>query len=120
MPDAPPPPPPPQASGPPSVPQRNVVMLILAYLGILALIPFLTEKTDPEVQWHAKHGLVFLAFEIVIWLGILFTGFILHFLWALYPLYGLGIIVLHVMAISKAMNGQRLIIPGVSEYASKF
>ena len=33
-------------------------MLVLAYLGLLALIPLLTEKDDKEVQWHAKHGLV--------------------------------------------------------------
>ena len=32
-------------------------MIVLAYFGLLALIPLLMEKEDAEVQWHAKHGL---------------------------------------------------------------
>ena len=35
------------------------------------------------------------------------------FLWA-------GVLVLHVFAIVRALNGYRLVIPGVSEYASRF
>ena len=41
-------------------------MLVLAYLGLLALVPLLTEKDDKEVQWHAKHGLVqFFAWIVI-------------------------------------------------------
>ena len=36
------------------------------------------------------------------------------------PRLWIGVLVLHVMAIVKGINGGRLIIPGVSEYASKF
>ena len=32
----------------------------------------------------------------------------------------IGILVVHVMCIVKGVNGGRLLIPGVSEYASKF
>ena len=35
----------------------RTIMLVLSYLGILALIPLLMKKDDPEVQWHAKNGL---------------------------------------------------------------
>jgi len=38
-------------------PNRGV-MIVLAYLWPLALVPLLLEKHDPEVQWHAKHGIV--------------------------------------------------------------
>ena len=41
-------------------PNRGV-MIVLAYLWLLALIPLLLEKQDAEVQWHAKHGLVLMA-----------------------------------------------------------
>src|SRR5687768_9624613 len=66
----PPPPPPPSSGGPTGTggyvsPNRNL-MIVLSYLGILAVIPLVAEKEDREVQWHAKHGLVLLAAEIVI------------------------------------------------------
>ena len=45
-------------------------MIVLSYLGLLALIPLLVEKNDKEVQWHAKHGLVLLVAEIVLFIGL--------------------------------------------------
>jgi|SRR5687767_3721148 len=101
---------------------RNV-MIVLSYLWLLALVPLLTEKDDREVQWHAKHGIVLMGVEIIIWvvisvvlgsipvigcIGLLFT-----------PLLMLAELVLHVMCILKGINGQRLIIPGISEFANK-
>jgi len=32
----------------------------------------------------------------------------------------IGILIVHVMAIVKGVNGGRLIIPGISEYANRF
>ena len=50
------PPPPPPPGGPLPSSDRTI-MLVLSYLGILALIPLLMKKDDTEVQWHAKNGL---------------------------------------------------------------
>ena len=36
------------------------------------------------------------------------------------PLIWLVIVVIHIVAMVKGTNGQRLIIPGISEYASRF
>jgi uncharacterized membrane protein len=116
----------PSASG--SVSSNRNVMIVLAYLWLLALVPLLVEKEDKEVQWHAKHGIVLLVAEIIIWiaLGIVSTmlGFVSGGLGCLisflYPIVWIGIVVLHIVAIVKGVNGGRLIIPGVSEYASKF
>lgn len=103
-------------------------MIVLAYLWPLALVPLLVEKDDSEVQWHAKHGLVLMAAELIVILGYaLFTsvvslatlgfgcvlGLLLVFAWV-------GILALHVVAIIKGVNGERLTIPGISEYASRF
>jgi len=60
-PESPPPSPPSQQES-----SNRTIMLILSYLGILALIPLLVEKDDPEVQWHAKHGLVLTVGWIVL------------------------------------------------------
>ncbi|MCH9650765.1 MAG: hypothetical protein K0U98_21225 [Deltaproteobacteria bacterium] len=97
------------------------MMLVLSYLGPFALIPFLMEKDDSEVQWHSKHGLVLLAAEIVFWLVLSIVGSFLAFLTCiLYPFIALGLMALHVICIVKAVKGERLLIPGLSEFADKF
>ena len=55
---------------PASAPSGNrTIMIVLSYLGLLALIPLLVEKNDKEVQWHAKHGLVLLVAEIALFIA---------------------------------------------------
>ena len=46
-------------------PNRSV-MIVLAYLWPLAVVPLVLDKTDPEAQWHAKHGIVLMVAEIII------------------------------------------------------
>lgn len=118
------PPPPPTGTIPPpggASPNRGI-MLVLAYLWILALVPLVVEKNDPEVQWHAKHGLVLTIAEIILWVlvaiitNIPVLGMLGCVLWLLWPL----IIVFRIILIVKAVNGQRLLVPGISEYANRF
>lgn len=114
-----PPPPPPAASS-----NRNL-MILLSYLWLLALIPLVVEKQDREVQWHAKHGLVLLVAEMIFWVAFqivtLLLGSVLGCIAAIFaPLIALLIIVVHIFAIVKGINGQRLIIPGLSQYADRF
>ena len=114
-------------SGPTPSSNRGV-MIVLAYLWILALVPLLVEKDDAEVQWHAKHGIVLMVAEIVFWIafnivlmavGVITAG--LGCIVSLFaPLVWLGILVVHVICIVKGTQGQRLIIPGISEYANRF
>jgi len=99
-------------------------MIVLSYLWLLALVPLLVEKDDKEVQWHAKHGIVLMLAELFLWIAIYIVqailGTILGCLFALLTLpVGLGIIVVHVLAIVKGIGGGRLIIPGVSQYVEK-
>ena len=110
----------------PSPPNRGV-MIVLAYLWPLALIPLLIDKQDAEAQWHAKHGIVLMIAELILLFGyIMFTSIVsfatlglgcvlslfLVFVW-------IGILALHVVAILKGVNGGRLIIPGISDYANR-
>ena len=44
-------------------------------------------------------------------------GCILGLTW---PLVMVAMLVLHVMCIVKGLNGERLIVPGISEFADKF
>jgi uncharacterized membrane protein len=98
-------------------------MIVLAYLGILALVPLLIEKDDREVQWHAKHGLVLFVMWVVIGIVLAILGHI-PFLGCLavlaMPLVSLAALVVAILGIVKGINGQRFIIPGISQYADKF
>lgn len=103
---------------------RNV-MILLSYLWLLALIPLVVEKEDPEVQWHAKHGIVLTVAEMIFWVAFQILTFALgSFLGCIVAIFGpviaLIIIIIHIFAIVKGINGQRLIIPGVSQYADRF
>ena len=51
------------------VSQNRTVMIVLAYLWLLALVPLLVEKEDAEVQWHAKNGLVLTAVLALFWVA---------------------------------------------------
>ena len=123
--DVPPPPPPPFIPPPPVPPVArvrpvNAGMLVLSYLGLLALLPLVLEKDDPEVQWHAKHGLLFFGAELLLGVSLTIVSVVLHVFFALFPLVWAAIIVLHVLAIAKALGGGRLLIPGLSEYVDRF
>jgi uncharacterized membrane protein len=100
-------------------------MILLSYLWLLALIPLVVEKDDREVQWHAKHGLVLTVAELIFWVAfnvlMVVVGPYLSCVVSLFgPIFGLGFLILHIVAIIKGINGQRLIIPGISQYADRF
>ena len=110
-------------SGAPS--SNRSVMILLSYLWLLALIPLVVEKDDREVQWHAKHGLVLAVAELVFWVAFQVVTFMLgSFLGCLVaifaPIIGLVFLIVHIIAIVKGINGSRLIIPGLSQYADRF
>jgi len=111
-----------------TVSANRSVMIVLAYLWLLALVPLVLEKHDAEVQWHAKHGLVLAVAELalivtyivmtsIVSLATFGLGCVLSLLFV----FGwVGILALHIAAIVKGLNGGRLIVPGISEYASRF
>lgn len=126
------PPPPPEQPGPepseaPASDNRSI-MVVLAYLGLLALIPLLVEKNDAEVQWHAKHGLVLTVAEFVVFVGLQIVTMILGaisgglgcLIGILFPVIALGILVLHVVCILKGLKGERFLVPKISEFADRF
>lgn len=119
----PPPPPPPPAGGGPTGPASDrTIMLVLAYLWILGLIPLLVKKDDREVQWHAKNGLALLGAEIIAWIVMTIVGrlpmvgcgmvFVSCAVW-------IGFLVIRVLCIIKAVNGERFRIPAISDFADK-
>ncbi len=116
------PPPPPVSPGGAAPSSNRGLMLVLSYLWILALVPYLTEQQDPEVKWHARHGLVLMIAEILLSIVIFIlslipaVGCVISILWMF---AWIGIVIIHILCIVKATNGQRLIIPYISQYADQ-
>jgi uncharacterized membrane protein len=116
-----PPPPPPPGTAPSS---DRTIMLVLSYLGLLSLIPLFAKKDDPEVQWHAKNGVALLGAEIV-WM---ILGFVLAFVRipflgcgvsAISCVVWLGFLAISIIAIMKAVKGERFRIPIITDMAEK-
>jgi uncharacterized membrane protein len=99
-------------------------MVVLAYLGILSLIPFFMKKDDPDVQWHAKNGVALFGAEVV-WIIVqtaitllripmlgCITGIVGCIVW-------IGFLAVSVICIVKAVNRERFRIPVITDMAEK-
>jgi uncharacterized membrane protein len=109
-------------------PSSRSIMIVLSYLPPFAVIPLLVVKDDPEIHWHAKHGIVLMTAEMLLLLGLVVVALVFGLMTAgigcalglLVPIPFLAFLVMHIIAVVKAFGGKRLIIPVVSEYADKF
>ena len=136
-PPAPPPPPPADAPPPPPAggaaePQKfagsggsdsgnRTLMIVLAYLGPFALIPFLAEKDDPDIQWHSKHGLVLLGADIIISILLTIVSSVTACVGCLFTIpVWIAVAAVHIICMVKGINGERFLIPGLSDFADKF
>jgi uncharacterized membrane protein len=120
----PPPPPPPGSTGGAAPGTDRTLMLVLSYLWILALIPYLTTKDDPEVLWHAKNGLGLLILDIVTSVLFWVLGFVLgDFLGCLSGTMScvvwMALLALHIYCLIHAVGGKRPNIPVVTDFAQK-
>jgi len=108
--------PPPATDDGGTISSNRNLMIVLSYFWILFLIPLLVEKEDKEVQWHAKHGLVLSVVEFILQVILSLTGIGCFFS----PFVFLAFLVIRLMAIVKGINGERFIVPYVSQYTEKF
>ena len=103
-------------------------MIVLAYLWPLALVPLLLDRNDADVQWHAKHGIVLMGAELVLLFAYMMVTSLISLatlgigcVLSLFMIFGwVAVLALHAVAIVKGLNGGRLMIPGISEYANRF
>lgn len=103
--------------------EQNKVMAILAYLGILVLVPILAAKESKFARFHANQGLVLCIASILY--GIVYSvlsGIIIAISWRLYFLVSiLGFVsivflVLAIIGIVNAANGQEKELPIIGKY----
>ena len=99
--------------------KENKTIAAIAYIGILCFVPLLTKKDSPFAQFHAKQGLVLFISEIVWWILCFGLGFIpilgLIIIW----LGNLCLVVLSLVGLVRALNGERWKMPVLGEWAEK-
>ncbi|HET7435500.1 MAG TPA: DUF4870 domain-containing protein [Thermoanaerobaculia bacterium] len=127
----PPPPPPPGGGGytPPGGSSGDrTLWVVLSYLGILSLIPYLAKKDDPdqEIRWHARNGLALFLVELIVWIVLFVLSFVLPRgmgmgcgVSAIQCVASLGFLVISIICIVKAVGGQRYRIPVITDFAEK-
>ena len=106
-----------------AVPEPDRWKLVLAYMPLLGVVPLFLGRPSREVRWHARNGLLFtFAFGAIVVAAIL-AGL---FVQSLSCLYGMGVflagivyVIVVILAIVKALQGQRLVIRGLSRYADR-
>ena len=96
---------------------QNTLMGALSYLGILVIIPLISDaKNDPFVKFHIKQGLVLLIAYIIT--GIIRSAPILG--WPVGSLLGLACAILMIIGIIHVLYGRMHELPVIGKFASKF
>ena len=92
--------------------EDNRVIAALSYLWVLCLVPLLMKRKSKFAQFHAKQGLVLFVAELV--------GSLLFW----FPFFGqvlmLVFLVVSILGIVKALNGEWWKMPYVYEWSKKF
>lgn len=91
--------------------EDNKAMAALSYAWILCLVPLLGKRDSKFAQFHAKQGLILFIVELA-------AGLIMWF-----PVFGqllmLALIVVSVLGIIKALNGEWWEIPYIYQWSKK-
>ncbi len=113
----------PSASKSSTLSSDQMMSAILSYLGILVLIPLLAIKNRDEFSnFHIRQGIVLFAVEVILMVvgmafGALFWVIGFMFSWIL-TLVWLVLLIVSVVAIIKAIQGEKWSIPVVSNFTS--
>jgi uncharacterized membrane protein len=99
--------------------EKNKVMGILAYLGILCLIPILAAKDSPFAKYHANQGLVLFIIWIVLAVALNIIDYVLvtilpggmGFIVFILSLAYLGLLILAILGIINAAAGKCVPLP---------
>jgi uncharacterized membrane protein len=100
--------------------EKNKIFGIIAYLGILWIVPFLVAKDSPFSKYHANQGLTLFVIEVVLWIGLWMLDIIFGFILPsgilgifvfIFSLLWLPVFVLIVLGIINAAKGKCVPLP---------
>lgn len=97
-------------------------MCILSYLGIFALIPYLTQRNNVYINWHSRQGLLITAFAIVISFGLGVLSLVPSVGWIANlasMFFSLAVLGLCVFCMIQACGGKKWPVPGIAAFLDK-
>ena len=104
--------------------EENKIMAILAYFGILVLVPLLAAKESAFARFHANQGLLLLIAGIALSIAASILMFIVVFIsyTLIFVVYGIlsiasiGLFVLAIIGIINAAKGEAKELPLIGKY----
>lgn len=96
--------------------QDNKIMGILAYLGILVLVPILAAKESPFARFHANQGLLLLIANVAFSIIYYILMFISLTVGMIFGILSIGILVLIIIGIINAAKGEMKELPIIGKY----
>lgn len=97
---------------------KRMIMGILAYIGILVIIPFLMAKDDSFVHFHIKQGLVLVVLELIIW--VLGMTYIFYDFNIILSIVNIILIVLSIVGIVNVVQGKEKELPVLGQFSRFF
>ncbi|TQS75088.1 hypothetical protein DX933_08870 [Ornithinibacillus gellani] len=94
--------------------QKNKGMAILAYIGLLFIVPLLAAKESKYAMYHVNQGIILSLFGI----GLYVVGTILPVIgWLLIlPVVSIAWLVMAILGILNAANGKEKPLPIIGKY----
>lgn len=96
--------------------QNETLMGILAYIGILVIIPYLMAKNNPFVKFHIKQGLVLVAIEIIV----MIAAQMIYMLAPILGLVNIAVLVLSIIGIINVIQKKQANVPLVGQFSKYF
>lgn len=91
-----------EGSAPQKTGEKNVFMAVLAYIGPLVIVSYVTAKDDAFVKFHIGQGFVLFVIELGVWI----LGMMMWQLWPLFSIVNLATIILSIIGIINAVKGK--------------
>lgn len=96
---------------------NSLLMGILAYLGILVIIPYLMAKDNPFVKYHVKQGIVLTGLWLIVY--VLGVTIIPYSLYQIFSLINLGVLALAIFGIVHVVQKKEAPLPLIGQFADK-
>ena len=94
------------------------ILAVLAYFGILCLIPYFVEKKDPFVRYHTKQGLILFGLSLIAtFANLLPFGWFDFATAAAVSLVSMGVLVLSIIGIITVLKNEQRPLPLVGKWA---
>jgi uncharacterized membrane protein len=107
---------------------QDRILLVFDYLGPLALFSLVASRRE-LVKWHARQGLLLTATVAALYVLVrpiylllrqYAWPFFADLFWATISLVGVGILLLMLMCVVRALEGERFKIPLLGDLADRF